>query len=40
MLIGLGAIILLFPYNSSAGLGTTNHMEGTGTTFFKLTFAV
>ena len=39
MLIGLDAIIFLFPYNSSAGLGTANYMEGTHTTFSTLTFA-
>ena len=33
MLVGLDATIFLFPYNSSAGLGTANHMEGTGTMF-------
>ena len=34
MLVGLDAIIFPFPYNSREGL------EGTGTMFFRLTFAV
>ena len=37
MLVGIDTIIFLFPYNSSAGLATANHMEGT--MFFRLTFA-
>ena len=40
MLVSLVAIIFLFPCNSSVSLGTATHMEGTDTTFFRLTFAI